>query len=182
MDINQTQNQNQSMMHLPKELFIEILKYDVLNINKFKLLNKEINKVIKLYLTFLLSNGNYSTIHFSFFQNKVFLNNVLLNYFSEDCSKYQKRANLYTFIYNFSLLKVNNNLFPKNVLSFFTRRCYLYAKLSIENDDYSIYEKNIEKMKIPMGYIHRYIGNLDIIALKVYSDVEICIKNWSIYT
>ena len=150
--------------------------YDVLNINKFKLLNKEINQMIKLYLTFLLSDDNYLTINSSFFQNKVFLNNFLINYFIEDSNISQGICKLYTFIYHFATLRVNNNLFPKNILLFFTRSCYLYAKLSLEKNDFSIYEKKVKEMKLVMNYIHRYVGNFDNISKKVYNEVEICMK------
>jgi hypothetical protein len=163
-------------MHFPKELFIELLKYDVLNINKFKLLNKEINKMIKLYLTFLLSNDNYSTIHSSFFQNKVFLNNFLINYFIKYSSTSKEICELYTFIYHFATLRLKNNIFPKNILLFFTRSCYLYAKLSLEKNDFSIYEKKVKEMKLVMMYIHRFVGNFDNISKKVYNEVEICMK------
>lgn len=168
------------MTYLPKELFIILLSYDVSSISKFKLLNKEINQMIKLYLTFLLSKQSYLTINLAHFENKVFLNNFLINYFVEDSDTTSKKMNFYTFIYDLSTLNINKNIFINNILLFFTRRCYLYAKLSLEKDDFSIYEKNVKRMKIVIRYIDtpyfkRYITskkqkieNLDNIAERVY--------------
>lgn len=179
------------MTSLPKELFIELLTYDVSNISKFKLLNKEINQMIKLYLTFLLAKKSYLAINFIHFQNKVFLNNFLINYFAEDSYTISKKMNFYTFVYDLTNLRINNNLFSinnlftNNIYLFFTRRCYLYAKLSISKNNFSIYEKNVKKMKLVMRYIDkltfkRYINsikgeieNFDDISKRVYNEVSI---------
>ena len=177
------------MTYFPKELFIELLSYDVSNINKFKLLNKEINKMVKLYLTFLLAKQSYLTINLAHFQNKVFLNNFLINYFVKDSDTISKKINFYTFIYDLTTLNVNKNIFTNNILLFFTRRCYLYAKLSCEKDDFSIYEKSVKRMKIVIRYIDtlyikRYINsmykkieNLDDISERVYIEVFYSYKN-----
>ena len=132
--------------HFSKELFIEILKYDVLNINKFKLLNKEINKKIKLYLTYLLSNGNYSTIPFSFFQNKVFLNNYLLNYYVKDFNSQSDYMN------------------PYYINSYYTNPYYIknikLRSILINPNAIHILEKNLDKI------------NLDLLNISIFKPIS----------
>ena len=155
------------MAYFPKELFIELLEYDVLSINTFKLLNKEINQMIKLYLTFLLTNKSYLTINLDNFRNKVFLNNVLNNFLNNFLINpfidngniipipIPKNMDLYTFIYDLTSISETKNIICNNIFLFFERRCRLYAKLSLEKDDFSIYKQNVEKMKKGFKYIDK---------------------------
>ena len=55
------------MNHIPFDIFINILQYDVSNINKLKLLNKDSNDMIKNYLNHLLTKKFYITQNLKIF-------------------------------------------------------------------------------------------------------------------
>ena len=180
------------MSYLPTEMIIEILLYDVSNINKLKLLCKDTNFAIKYYLNNLLYKKNYFTINFKYFENKIFLNNVLNNFFNVNSiqNNISNKINCYTFIYDLigiSYFNINKLMISSNIVEFFEKKCYTYAKISLENNDFNIYETNIKKIKVILSYVNKIrIDNrsiqkptLDDISKKVYDELKI---NYSFHT
>ena len=173
------------MSYLPTELIIEILLYDVSNINKLKLLCKDTNFAIKYYLNNLLFKKNYFTINFQYFENKMFLNNVLNNFFIVNSTKNNISNNIifYTFIYDLIGIHYCNtktSMLSSNIVDFFEKKCYTYAKISLENNDFNIYETNIKKIKVVLNYVNRIRIDgrsvqkftLDDISNRVYEELK----------
>ena len=97
-------------IYLPKELILQILLFTPKDFLSFKLINKEMYEMIKIYQKFYYSKKNYSSIPHNV-EIKGFLNNFLVNYFDSERKTMTEKMNFYTFIWAFtSRLKVYNIL------------------------------------------------------------------------
>jgi len=145
------------MNNIPFDIFIHILEYDVSNINKLKLLNKDSNDMIKEYLNHLLSKKYYFTLNLKIFENKIFLHNFLHNFF-KDTNSISTKINGYTLIYDLISMKYTNiNIYNiiDNIYSFFEKKCYMFAIESLKKNDFSIYEKNTTEITIILKHINK---------------------------
>lgn len=161
------------MINLPSELIIEILKFDISNINILRLFSKEYYLIINNYLKQLLNNKNY-ILNLNYFENKFFLNIFLNNFFIKENPTIRQKIFLYTFIYDLNNMN-NKYIFFSNVIAFFEKKCYSYAKESFFKNDFSLYEKKTKKMKIIFHnlnntlYLYNQKMSLDVISQKIYN-------------
>jgi len=163
------------MNNIPFDIFINILLFDVSNINKLKLLNRDSNDMIEYYLKHLLSKKFYFTLNLKIFENKIFLHNFLHNFF-KDTNSISKKVNCYTLIYDLIDIKyIDINNIINNIYLFFEKKCYIFAIESLKKNDFSIYEENTTKIKIILKHIDKtYVRqeNLNDISKRIYDETK----------